>query len=222
MSEPLSRFDPRNRRFEKLWNTFVHVKFPWIRGLPAEYWETRLVGEAHGPHQFVELQSSSPVLIDEVARHVSGTSAPILDLGCNVGRHINALYKLGYTNLYGVDVQREAFEHMDRVFPEVKKMAHLEQGTFQDYLPRVANHFFEVIFTHGATLELVPPPFPICRHLARATSRAVILAIDENGHAYPRLWETEFARAGFLLTKLLRPAAPDSCMSLLVFKPMSP
>lgn len=222
MCEPLSRFNPRNRRFEKLWNTFIRVKFPWIRGLPAEYWETKLVGEAHGPHQFVELQSSSLVLIDEVVRHVSGAGAPILDLGCNVGRHLNALYKLGYTNLHGIDVQHEAFAYMEKVFPEMKKAVHLEQGTFQDYLPRVADRFFEVTFTHGATLELVPPSFPVCRHLARTTSRAVILAINENGHAYPRLWETEFTRAGFLLTKLFRPAAPDSSMSLLVFKPMSP
>lgn len=221
MPNPLTVLDPRVRRFEKIWNTFVRVSLPWRRTLDAAYWERRERGAPHGPDQYVELQESSHVLIDEVVRLASGRSAPILDLGCNVGRHLNALHKLGYTNLYGMDVQREAFEHMERVFPEVKKAAHLEQGTFQDCLPRVADRFFEVSFTHGATLELVPPSFPVCREMARVTGKAVVLVINENGQAYPRLWETEFMRAGFLLTKLLRPILPGDGNSLLVFEPMT-
>lgn len=221
MPNPLTVLNPRVRRFEKIWNTFVRVSLPWRRTLDAAYWEQRERGTPHGPDQYVELQESSHVLIDEVVRLASGRSAPILDLGCNVGRHLNALHKLGYTNLYGMDVQREAFEHMERVFPEVKKAAHLEQGTFQDCLPRVADRFFEVSFTHGATLELVPPSFPVCREMARVTGKAVVLVINENGQAYPRLWETEFMRTGFLLTKLLRPILPGERNSLLVFEPMT-
>ncbi|TAL09720.1 MAG: methyltransferase domain-containing protein [Nitrospirae bacterium] len=221
MDELLSSFDPRLRSFERIWNTYVRVKLPWRGTLGAPYWERQVEGDPHGFDKFIELQKSSHVLLDEVVQRVSGLEAPILDLGCNVGRHLNALHKLGYTNLYGVDVQREAFENMERVFPEVKKAAHLERGTFQDYLPKVADRFFEVVFTHGATLELIPPSFPICRHVARAASRAVVLAITENGHAYPRLWETEFLRENFLLVKLLRPAHPSVGVSLLAFQRMS-
>ena len=223
MDELLSRFDPRARRFEKIWNTYVRVGLPWRRTMDASYWEGRTLNEKQGPQEFVELQSSSHVLVEEVVRHASGPAAPILDLGCNVGRHLNALYKLGFTNLYGIDVQREALAHMGTVFPDMKAMAHIEQGTFQGYLPRVPDRFFDVVFTHGATLELIPPSFPICRHIARTASRSVVLAIAENRHAYPRLWETEFRRAGFLLTKLIRPAAPDPDInvSLLAFRRMS-
>ena len=222
MSNPLSLLDPRVRRFEKIWNTFVRIRLPWKGTLGASYWEKRERGTPHGPDQYVELQESSHILIDEVVQHTSGLSAPILDLGCNVGRHLNALHKLGYTNLYGIDVQREAFEHMERIFPEVKKTVHFDQGTFQDCLPRVADRFFEVVFTHGATVELVPPSFPICRHMGRIASKAVGLVINETGQAYPRLWETEFLRAGFVLTKLLRPVLSGDRNSLLVFEPMAP
>ncbi len=208
------------KRLEKCWNTFVRI--PLRRTLPAEYWEKRGVGELHGPQQYVDLQESSHVLLEEVAQRASGPGAPILDLGCNVGRHLEELRRRGFTNLYGVDVQKMALERMAVVFPDMKAKAHIERGTFQEYLPRVPDRFFDVVFTHGATIELVPPPFPICRHLARVTSRAVVLAICENGHSFPRLWETEFTRAGFLLTKLIRPAAPRSPVSLLVFRPMNP
>lgn len=222
MGSPLSPLDPRTRRFEKIWNTYVRVRLRWAgRMLYASYWANRVLDEPHGPHQYVELQASSHVLMDEVVRHASGPGAPILDLGCNVGRHLNALYKRGFTSLYGVDVQRQAFEHMEAVFPDMKAMAHVEPGTFQDYLPRVPDRFFEVVFTHGKTIELIPPSFPICRHMARAAGKAVVVVINENGYPFPRLWETEFTRAGFVLTKLLRPVVPGETNSLLVFEPMT-
>jgi 2-polyprenyl-3-methyl-5-hydroxy-6-metoxy-1,4-benzoquinol methylase len=218
MVEYHPQLDPGHRRFEKIWNTYVRVSLPWARTLRAEYWETRAIGEAHGPHQFVELQESSHIVIDEVVRIASGPTAPVLDLGCNVGRHLNALHQRGFSNLYGVDVQKAALEHMGRVFPEMAAKAHIEQGTFQEYLPKVPDKFFEVVFTFGATIELVQPSFPVCRHMARTAARAVVLKINESGHTYPRLWETEFSREGFRLTKLLRPVAQGDWNSLLVFE----
>mgnify|MGYP001596705298 CR=1 FL=1 len=215
------QLDLRHRRFEKIWNTYVRVSLPWKINRGAKYWEKRAIDVSHGANQYVELQASSHVLIDEIVRRASGLGAPILDLGCNVGRHLNALHKLGYTNLYGIDVQKAAIEQMGLVFPEMKAKAHIEQGTFQKYLPKVPDRFFEIVFTHGATVELVPPSFPICQHMARIASRAVVLVIHESGHAYPRLWETEFRRANFRLTKNLCPVTPGDTNSLLVFQPMA-
>lgn len=221
MSEPVSPLDPRTRRFEKIWNTYVRVRLPWARTLHAPYWENRGLGEAHGPHQYIELQESSYALIDEVVRQASGPGAPILDVGCNVGRHLDALHQRGFTNLHGVDIQKVAIEHMARIFPEMAAHAHFQQGTFQTCLPQIPDSFFEVVFTHGATVELVPPSFPVCQHMARAARKAVVMVINENGHAFPRLWEAEFLRAGFVLTKLLRPVHAGTVTSLMVFQRMS-
>merc|ERR1711991_44777 len=53
--------------------------------------------------------------LDEMARYLIKAvdkyctkNMKILDLGCNVGRHIELLHKLGYQKLYGVDVSRKA------------------------------------------------------------------------------------------------------------------
>ncbi len=221
MSDLSPQLDPRYRRFEKIWNTFVRVRLPWQGTLGARYWETQAEGDPHGFDKFVDLQESSHVLIDEVMRHASGPQAPILDMGCNVGRHLDVLRKRGFTNLHGVDVQRAALERMREIFPGMYKASHIEQATFRDYLPKIPAGFFEVVFTHGATVELVPPSFPICRHMARTAAKAVIMVIHESGHAYPRLWEREFLREKFLLTKLLRPVHPGSGASLLVFQRMT-
>lgn len=212
-----SSSDPRARRFEKFWNTYIRV-VPLRRTLGAQYWESQIGGDPHGFDKFIELRESSYALINEIKKHASGPQSKILDLGCNVGRHLQLLYNTGFTNLHGVDVQRKALEQMKDLFPDMSKISHIESATFQDYLPMVPDKFFEVVFTHGATIELVPPSFPVCKHIARVTSKVVILAIAESGHAYPRFWETEFMWGNFVLVKLLRPVPPDGGVSLMVFR----
>lgn len=215
----LQSLRPDERRIERVWNTYVRIPLPW-RGNPLQHlhWKKRRVGESHGPTHYVELQSSSHVLIDAVANQLGDADAPVLDLGCNVGRHLNALYHRGYRQLHGVDVQSAALEYSRQAFPELASVAQLHEGTFQTYLPTVEDRFFRVTFTHGATVELVPPLFALCSQVARVTERAIVFAISETGHAYPRLWESEFLRAGFLMTGLKRPICPDNGLSLLVFE----
>lgn len=209
---------PSVRRWEKLWNTYIRLPLPWkMRFATHRHWETQEPGDGHGPDQFLRLTPTSDALLAEVERLAVEPQAAILDLGCNVGRHLDALWQRGFRNLHGVDVQHSALKLMGEVFPGMCAVAQVRQGTFQEYLPTVADRRFDVTFTHGATIELVPPTYPICREMARVTAGAVVLIIEENGHYYPRLWEQEFLRAGFLLTKLLRPAAPGATASLLVF-----
>jgi SAM-dependent methyltransferase len=217
MSDPLL-FPRGKRRFVRFWNTYVRIPLPWANAFPEGYWASRKRGDSHGPQQYVELQRSSHVLVDEVVSFASGQAVPILDLGCNAGRHLNALYRRGFTNLYGVDVQEAAIKHMDDVFPEMAQKAHVEQASFQEYLPKIHDRFFDVVFTHGATIELVPPSFPICHQMARVCGKTVVLVISEFDHSFPRDWEKEFLREDFVRTKLLRPVHEGSGASLLVFQ----
>lgn len=215
----LSELRPDLRLLERCWNTYVRIPLPW-RGDPFQYrhWKQRGIGDSHGPTHYVELQDAGLILVDEVTRRLGADDAPVLDLGCNVGRHLNALFERGYRKLHGVDVQTAALRHTNTVFPELAAVAELHEGTFQDYLPTVPDRFFKVAFTLGATLELVSPWFPLCAQIARITNGAVVLAISETGHAYPRLWEREFLRAGFLMTSLRRPICARSGLSLMVFE----
>ena len=209
---------PSGRHLEKVWNTFVRARLPWVNAFPEEYWEARKLGESHGPHQYMEPQESSHILIEEVVRNAHDQRASILDLGCNVGRHLNALYQRGFTNLYGVDVQKAAVEKMGQVFPEMAEKVRVEQASFQEYLPKVPDRFFDLVFTHGATIELVPPSFPICWQMARVAGKTLVLVINESDHSFPRYWTLEFRLAGFRCIKSQRPIHKESRASLLVFQ----
>ena len=158
--------------------------------------------------------------MDEIMALAPDRNAAILDMGCNVGRHLDYLYRQGYRNLRGVDWSSAASRDMATRYPQMHAASRLTVASFQDFLggqPEPA----DLVYTRGATFELVHPAFPLISHVCRIARRYVVLVIAEAGHAYPRFWEYEFAREGFELSHLRRPAsplAPEHRVSLLTFQ----
>ena len=189
---------------EAAWNTYCRIPLPWVRTLGPDYWEQQKVGDTHGPEKYRQLQPESYVMLVAIANLVT-TKASLLDVGCNGGRHLRALRRRGFTEIYGMDVRHCA---------ERKTM----QGTFEALLPATPDRFYDIVFSFGMTLELVPPSFPICHHLARIAGTAVVLVLQERGVPYPRLWQQEFAREGFTCTRYDSPIIPGSAASLFVFE----
>lgn len=179
-----------------------------------EHWEQHPTTTA-----FEGIDPASQVQMDEIMGLVPERSASILDMGCNVGRHLAYLYGQGYHNLRGVDWSSAAIGDMASRYPEMHAASRLTTASFEDFLrgdPEPA----DLVYTRGATFELVHPGFPLIHHVCRIARRHVVLVISEAAHAYPRFWEYEFAREGFELTHLRRPAspaAPEHRVSLLTF-----
>jgi SAM-dependent methyltransferase len=179
-----------------------------------EHWEKHPTVTA-----FEGIDPASQAQMDEIMALVPDRNAAILDLGCNVGRHLDYLYGQGYRNLRGVDWSASAIRDMAVRYPEMHAHSKLVSASFQDFLsgePEPA----DLVYTRGATFELVHPRFALVHHVCRVARRYAVLVISEAGHAYPRLWEYEFAREGFELIHLRRPAsasAPDHNVSLMTF-----
>ncbi len=178
------------------------------------------------PADYRELAPTSHSMLSEIKKRASNRKAPILDLGCNCGRHLNALFQGEFDNLYGVDINQFALDQGKKYFPELFDKAKFTCQSFEDYLPTVKDNFFEIVFTHGTTIEEVSSQFSLAKQLARITKHYLVLAnIDVSGGAFPRFWVYEFERAGFALIKLLQPEfewSPDSLEnrphSLMVFQ----
>lgn len=202
----------------KLRGLLLMVVWFWPRLLDAEQWRDAKKGARRDPEHFVAMTSTTELLGEEVARRTPDRNAPILDLGCNCGRILNALRERGYANLHGVDISLAAREHMGKVFPELAAIAHYSISSFQQYLAEQPDGAMETIYSHGATLEVVHPSFSLVRHLCRVARSHVVLILHETGHSYPRFWEWEFNRHGFILAEARRPATDDAgTLSLLVF-----
>lgn len=231
--EVLMALHPRYRLFEKVWHTYVRRRTPWtaVKALSRKLLRQKLVMD--DPKYWEALEGDSrmytppypadhvQVVMEEVDRVTAkNAQASILDLGCNAGRLLQAFYERGYVNLHGMDAQGAALKHMRSLFPDMSAQARIQRASFQEFFLAVPDRAFDIVCTWGATIELVPPSFPICQEMARAADRAVIMIVNENGHAYPRLWETEFLRVGFLLTRIKRPYLQGMDSSLLVFERM--
>lgn len=197
---------------------FLKLAWFWPRLADAEQWRDATSDNHRDPGLFVKIDTVGKLFVDEVCAVTPDTTSPVVDICCNCGRFLNQLRERGYTNLHGVDISRAAYEHMGTVFPELAAMVRFDVGTLQEYLEKQPDYAFSTTMSHGATLEIIHPSFPLIRHICRVTRDNVVLILHEAGHSYPRFWEWEFNKYGFYLSKVQRPAAPDTPNSLLVFK----
>lgn len=189
---------------EAAWNTYVKVPLPWVRTLGPEYWASQARGTGHAPSKYRRLQADSYPFLNAITDGLP-RSTTILDVGCNTGRHLQALNRRGYHAVTGIDIlpsENPAILH----------------GTFQQILPTLGDHSFDVVCTFGMTIELISPSFSICHHMARVATRRVVLVVQEVNVPYPRLYRKEFAREGFTMTFYLNPVTLGSAASLFVFE----
>jgi hypothetical protein len=194
----------------------------WPRIVDAKVWACGSEGRPQTPLNYIDLDLPSRVLLKEVTRYAPDLRSAILDVGCNSGRDLNALYQSGYRNLTGVDAMGAALDLFRCKFPETAKYANISHDLFQRFLRNQKDQSYDLVYSHGGTLELVHPSFDIVHHICRVARKHVVLYINEHGHAYPRFWIYEFRRRGFYLVRAERPAAQFSSIelegSLLVFQ----
>jgi len=215
---PVSNQRPIAR--QRLLRRYFCTCLPWLvrkqRGAStAAHWEQHPTVDA-----FDGIDPASQAEMDEIMALVPDRNAAILDMGCNVGRHLDYLYGQGYRNLRGVDWSGAAIRDMATRYPAMHAGSRLTVASFQDFLTN-APEAVELVYTRGATFELVHPGFPLVKHVCAIAKRYVVLVITEAGHAYPRFWTYEFAREGFELAHLRRPAselAPEHRVSLMTFR----
>ncbi|SIQ95772.1 Methyltransferase domain-containing protein [Haladaptatus litoreus] len=112
-----------------------------------------------------------------------GSNAAILELGCSSGRHLAYLLENGYENLFGIEINDEAFEVMDDTYPDLAK-----QGTFyHDAIENVVGDFedgqFDAVFSVETLQHLHPDDEWVFTELARITDDLLITVENEGSDA---------------------------------------
>ena len=89
-------------------------------------------------------------------RFLSGVplSARILEVGCNIGNQLLLLNKMGYSELYGIELQHDA---LIRARGQVENVHLVEASALE--IP-FADGYFNVIFTSGVLIHIAPPELP--------------------------------------------------------------
>ena len=169
----------------------------WPRITDASLWADSTESDGWDPRNYLRTEPR-PLL--QRLLETTPTGFSVLDLGCNCGSDLNILRQHGFEHLHGVDAGRAALALFQDSFPETWRVADVRHDIFQHYLQSTPSGFVDVLHSHGATIELVHPSFPVVRHMCRVTRSKIFIQISESGHSYPRRYVAEFSRAGFKLT----------------------
>ena len=185
-------------KLELLYHKITHRLWFFPSMYTAKFWvDTKKDGD-RGYTTFMKIDDKALFLVENLQRLIDDKNMPILDIGCNIGRFINILAKNGCNNLTGIDINQLAINDSYSAYPDLVGNAEMKCDTIQNFLSNAKDDEFDLIYTYGATVELVHPTFPLVKHLARASSKYVCLFINNNA-SYVRFWEYEFEKQGLEL-----------------------
>ncbi|MDP2813933.1 MAG: methyltransferase domain-containing protein, partial [Erysipelotrichaceae bacterium] len=152
---------------KKIMNSFIPS---WVfqlsptKNWATKHWGAQNYGDDHSFEKYSTYQPRIPVLINELNARITKNNS-ILDVGCNCGFYLFTLKNEGYTNLSGIDISRNAIEYGKNNFD--MNGINLKVGSFQEILPQIysQNIKYDVIYSMGATIELVHPSFDIVKYI---------------------------------------------------------
>jgi len=98
----------------------------------------------------IEMYGESRIMINE--RFLSGLdrNSKILEVGCNTGGQLAGLKKMGFENLYGIDLQSYAVEKAKQFTSNIN----IIQGSGFD-IP-FKDNYFDLVFTNGVLIHINP------------------------------------------------------------------
>lgn len=100
-----------------------------------------------------ELTVARTKLLVNYIKYYSLKNDSILEIGCNVGRNLNALYNNGFHNLYGIEISKNAIKELRNKYVMLKD-CDIQNISVEDYLIK-DNDKKDIIFTM-AVLQHIP------------------------------------------------------------------
>ena len=79
----------------------------------------------------------------------------ILEVGCNVGRNLNALNISGFKNLHAIEINQNAINLMKEHFADTYQQVNISLGSAQEILKKFENGKFDIVFSM-AVLQHIP------------------------------------------------------------------
>lgn len=98
--------------------------------------------------------------------------AKILEVGCNVGAQLQILQKMGFTNLYGIEIQWYAVEKAK----SITKNINILQGSGFD-IP-FKDNYFDVVYTSGVLIHINPSDLPVIMKEISRCSKSYIWGFE--------------------------------------------
>lgn len=127
--------------------------------------------------------------------------ALILELGCSSGRHLSHLHKHGFENLVGIEVNNDAFNVMEEVYPDLAAHGTFHLDGIEDIVGDFDDRHFDAIYSVETLQHLHPDAEWVFEELFRITDDLLITVENEgeNDHRRPSEPEVNYVNNDFPL-----------------------
>jgi SAM-dependent methyltransferase len=108
--------------------------------------------------------------------------AAVLELGCSSGRHLAHLHENGFENLHGIDINPDAFDVMDEMYPELAGDGTFHADAIEDVVPDFEDGRFDVVYSVETLQHLHPETKQVFEDFARITD-GIFITVENEGDA---------------------------------------
>ena len=150
--------------------------------------------------------------VRELLERFVGRDAAVLELGCSSGRHLAHLHEHGFTDLTGIEINDDAFDVMDEVYPDLARHGSFYLGAIEDLVETFECGRFDAVYSVETLQHIHPDAEWVFEELCRMTDNLVITVENEGDRdaseggvnyvndefpLYYRNWNRIFTALGF-------------------------
>lgn len=117
--------------------------------------------------------------LGNVLAHYAEQTAPILEVGCGSGRHLEHLRRQGFENLTGIDINENAFDVMAEHYPRLAETGTFHAGSIEDVVPSIADGAFDVVYSVETLQHVHPDAEWVFEDLVRISADFLVTAENE-------------------------------------------
>lgn len=144
------------------------------------------------PEFYLHNQGFSDIINKSIIKYAEKDWS-ILDIGCGTGRGLAELYKLGFHNLTGIEINAKAIELGRDTFPELEYVTMIN-APIEDLVKHIALDF-DVIYSVGSLMHL-PYEYDLVIGLISESAKKLIITAENEKDVtvlnYPRNYRKYF------------------------------
>jgi pseudaminic acid biosynthesis-associated methylase len=129
------------------------IKF-WSGDFGKEYTDRNSRSQAEWDNFYIENYGTTKINMNEQFIGSLNKSAKILEIGCNTGMQLAGLQRIGFEQLYGIEIQKYAVQRAK----EFTQNINIIFGSGFD-VP-FKDNYFDVVCTNGVLIHIAPDDLP--------------------------------------------------------------
>ncbi len=147
-----------------------------------EYWRSP-TDSWNRPERYLDERASRQFLVQLVSKYLPDNSR-ILEIGCNAGANMDHLFRAGFRDLAGIEINPEAVRLLTESFPTMAASVEIYNATVEDVIRGIPSQSFDLIYTMAVLEHLHTESEWVFREMVRVTRRFILPIEDERSSGW--------------------------------------